>query len=253
MKVRTVLFALLFACAAVAAPVPVAVAAAADLRGALEELKAEFEAGQPGIQLQLSYGASGSLTAQIQQGAPFDVFLSADTGFPEQLQKAGLAGAQDLFPYATGCLVIWVAKAQGLESSLDPWQVLQQPGIQKIALANPQLAPYGRAAEAALRHAGLYDPLKPRLVFAENVAQAGQWLLNGAAEAGLVSFAQADQPALRRAGSFWRVPVDAYPAIRQAGVILQRSPCPAEARAFRAYLTGTAGQAILARHGYGKP
>ena len=149
--------------------------------------------------------------------------------------------------------MIWVAKAQGLESSRDPWQVLQQPGIQKIALANPQLAPYGRAAEAALRHAGLYDPLKPRLVFAENVAQAGQWLLNGAAEAGLVSFAQADQPALRRAGSFWRVPVDAYPAIRQAGVILQRSPCPAEARAFRAYLTGTAGQAILARHGYGKP
>ena len=234
MKVRTVLFALLFACAAVAAPVPVAVAAAADLRGALEELKAEFEAGQPGIQLQLSYGASGSLTAQIQQGAPFDVFLSADTGFPEQLQKAGLAGAQDLFPYATGSLVIWVAKAQGLESSRDPWQVLQQPGIQKSALANPQLAPSGRAAAAARRH-------------------AGRWLLNGAAEAGLVSFAQADQPALRRAGSFWRVPVDAYPAIRQAGVILQRSPCPAEARAFRAYLTGTAGQAILARHGYGKP
>ena len=255
MQLRALLTALCLVCAVAGAapPVQVAVAAAADLRGALEEIKAGFEGGQPGVQLQLSFGASGSLTAQIQQGAPFDVFLSADTGFPEQLQKAGLAAPGDVFPYATGSLVLWVRKAFVPEPAPELWKLLEQPGIQKIAIANPQLAPYGRAAEAALRHAGSYDRLKPRLVFAENVAQAGLFLQTGAAEAGLVSFAQADQPALRQAGSFWPVPADAYPPIRQAGVILQRSACPAQAQAFRAYLLGPAGQAVLVRRGYGKP
>ena len=234
-------------------PVPVAIAAAGDLRGALEELKTGFEAGHPGIQLQLSFGASGSLTAQIQQGAPFDVFLSADEGFPQQLQKAGLVAKDGLFSYTTGRLTLWLRKDLNLDPAKDGWQVLFSPGIQKIATANPVVAPYGRAAEAALRHAGIYDQVKPRLVFADNIAQAAQFLQAGTAEAGLISTTQANNPVLRTAGVLWAVPADAFPPLRQAGVILQRSQCQAQAEAFRAYLTGPQGQALLARHGYSKP
>jgi molybdate transport system substrate-binding protein len=234
-------------------PVPVAVAAAGDLRGALDDLKTGFEAGHPGIQLQLSFGASGSLTAQILQGAPFDVFLSADEGFPRQLQQAGLVAGDGLFPYATGSLTLWVRKDLALDPARDGWQVLFSPAIKKIATANAQVAPYGRAAEAALRHEGIYDRIKPRLVFADNIAQAAQFLQAGSAEAGLISAAQANNPVLRQAGVLWTVPAAAYPPLRQAGVILQRSQCQAQARAFRAYLTGAEGQAVLARHGYGKP
>jgi molybdate transport system substrate-binding protein len=231
----------------------VAIAAAGDLRGVLEELKAGFEAGHPDAQLQLSFGSSGSLTAQILQGAPFDLFLSADEGFPGQLQKAGLVSAQGPFVYATGCLTLWVRKDLGLDLARDGWKVLASPKIQKISTANPQVAPYGRSAEAALRHVKIYDQVKPRLVFADNIAQAAQFLQVGAAEAGLISAAQAENPRLSETGQTWKVPADAYPVLRQAGVILQRSQCQDLARSFQAYLTGKAGQDLLARHGYGKP
>jgi molybdate transport system substrate-binding protein len=233
-------------------PVPVAVAAAGDLRGVLEELKTGFEAKHPGVQLQLSFGASGSLTAQILQGAPFDVFLSADEGFPAQVQKAGLA-AQAPFPYTTGSLVLWVRKDLGLDPARDGWKVLSSPAVRKISTANPVTAPYGRAAEAALRHVQLYDQVKPRLVFADNIAQAAQFLQAGTAEAGLISAAQADNPVLRQSGIAWKVPADAYAPLRQAGVILKRSQCLDQARAFQAFLTGPEGQAVFGRHGYTKP
>jgi molybdate transport system substrate-binding protein len=115
------------------------------------------------------------------------------------------------------------------------------------------VAPYGRAAEAALRRVGLYEKVQPRLVFADNIAQAAQFLQVGSAEAGLISTTQAGHPALAHTGTLWRVPADTYPPLRQAGVILRRSTCPAQAQAFQIYLTGPAGQALLARHGYGRP
>jgi molybdate transport system substrate-binding protein len=236
-----------------AKPTQVAVAAAGDLRGVLEELKAAFETARPDIQLQLSYGASGSLTAQIQQGAPFDLFLSADEGFPLQLQKAGLVAAQGPFTYATGSLTLWVRKDLGLDPARDGLKVLLSQKIQKIATANAQTAPYGRSAEAALRQVGLYDQVKPRLVFADNIAQAAQFLQADAAEAGLISYAQAANPALSQKGAIWKVPAADYPPLRQAGVVLKRSACPDQAQAFGTFLTGAEGQALLARRGYGKP
>jgi len=232
------------------APVPVAIAAAGDLRGALEEVRTAFEARNPGVRLQLSFGASGSLTAQLLQGAPFDLFLSADLGFPEQLEKAGLA--EPPFPYATGSLVLWVRNDLGL----DPAQglaTLMAPSVKKIATANPQTAPYGRAGEAALRGAGLYDGVKARLVFADNIAQAAQFLQAGTAEAGLISRSQAENPALRQSGRTWTVPAGTYPPLRQGGTILKRTTCPGQAQAFRAFLLSAEGQAILARHGFGRP
>lgn len=234
-------------------PAQVAVAAAGDLRGVLEELKTDFEARHGGIQLQLSYGASGSLTAQIRQGAPFDVFLSADTGFPDQLEKAGLVAPQGVFPYAVGSLTLWVRKDLGLDPAREGLKILLNPAVRKISIANPQVAPYGRAAEAALRSTALYDQAQPRLVFADNIAQAAQFCQTGAAEAGLISLAQARNPALAQGGIAWKVPANFYPAIRQAGAILKRTQVPEQAQAFCAYLLGPEGRAILARHGFGRP
>jgi molybdate transport system substrate-binding protein len=231
----------------------VAIAAAGDLRGALEELKGAFEARNPRVQLQLTFGASGSLTAQIQQGAPFEVFLAADTGFPERLVTAGLAGPEGLFPYATGCLTLWVRKDLGVDPGKDGLRTLLNPALKKIATANPQVAPYGRAGEAALRQAGLYDRVQHRLVFADNIAQAAQFLQAGTAEAGLISCSQANNPVLRGSGLAWAVPAKGHPPLRQAGVILKATLHPEQARAFVSFLTGAEGQTILGRHGFGKP
>ena len=233
------------------APAKVAIAAAGDLRGVLDELKRAFEASHAGVQLQLSFGASGALTAQIQQGAPFDVFLSADAAFPETLKQAGLTAGEP-FPYATGYLTLWVQKGLNLDPARDGLKVLRDPRVKKIATANAKLAPYGRAGAAALRKAGVYEAVQDRLVFGESIAQAAHFLQARTAEAGLISYAQASNPAMAH-GVCWRVPTDLYPRLLQAGVLLKGAANPAQAAAFRDFLTGPQGQAILAKHGLGKP
>lgn len=230
-----------------------AVAAAGDLRGTLEDVKQAFESRHPGTRVDLTFGASGSLTAQIQQGAPFDVFLSADMGFPEQIRQAGLASPEGPFPYAKGFLTLWVRREFKLDPAKAGLRVLLDARIKRIALANPKVAPYGKAGEAALNKVGLLANLKPRIVLGDNVTQAAQFLQTGAAEAGLISFSQTHHPALKGAGLAWKVPEEIAPALRQNGVLLARSPSLALARAFRDFLIGSEGQAILARHGFGKP
>ncbi|BDU73207.1 molybdate ABC transporter substrate-binding protein [Mesoterricola silvestris] len=258
MKRRTLLSVLLSACLAFALPLraqaaPPAIAAAGDLRGVLEELTGAFEARHPGAHFQLTFGASGNLTVQIQQGAPFDIFLAADTGFPETVVKAGLATGDGTFPYAKGSLTLWVRKDLHLDPARDGLRVLLHPSVKKVATANPQVAPYGRAGDAALRRAGLFEAVKPKLVFGDNIAQAAQFLQAGAAEAGLISGSQARNPVLQNAGTAWKVPADAYPPLVQAGVILKRTAHLERARAFMAFLVGPDGQAILARHGFARP
>jgi molybdate transport system substrate-binding protein len=250
---RSLFAAVLGCCLALGAQTPVAIAAAGDLRGVLEELKGTFEATHPGTRLQLSFGASGSLTAQLQQGAPFDVFLAADTSFPETLVKAGLVTEDGLFPYATGSLTLWVRRDLGLDPAQEGLKALLRPSVKKVATANPLVAPYGRAGEAALRQAGLYGGVQGKLVFADNIAQAAQFLQAGTAEAGLISGSQAHNPVLQKLGLTWTVPAGAYPPLRQAGVILKRTSSLPQARAFMAFLAGPEGQGILARHGFGRP
>ena len=230
-----------------------AVAAAGDLRGTLEDVKRAFETRHPGTRIDLSFGASGSLTAQILQGAPFDVFLSADTGFPEQIQRAGLASPEWPFPYARGFLTLWIRREFKLDPAATGLRALLDPRLKRIALANPKVAPYGRAAESALQKAGLLETLKARIVFGDNIAQAAQFLQTGAAEAGLISFSQAHHPSLEGAGMAWKLPEAIAPALRQSGVILARSHDPALARNLRDFLVGSEGQAILSRRGFGKP
>jgi molybdate transport system substrate-binding protein len=227
------------------------IAAAANLKAAMDVLGPAFEAKHPGAKLQVSLGASGSLVAQIQQGAPFDVFLAADAEFPDKLAVAGLVSGPS-FPYATGRLVLWLRKDVGLDPGKDGLKVLLQPAVKRISVANPAIAPFGRSAEAALKAVGLYEAVKAKLVFGENIAQAAQYLQAGAAEAGFISSPQALAPVLA-GGLAWTVPQTLYPVQKQCGVLLKRSTQPALAAAFQAYLLGPEAQAVLARLGYGAP
>jgi molybdate transport system substrate-binding protein len=228
-----------------------AIAAAANLKAAMDVLKPAFEAKHPGVTLQVSLGASGSFAAQIQQGAPYDLFLAADAEFPGRLAAAGLATG-DGFPYATGRLMLWIRKDAGLDPAKDGLKVLLSPAVKRISIGNPALAPFGRSAEAALKAAGLYEAVKAKLVFGENITQAAQYLQTGAAEAGFISSPQVLAPALG-GGLAWAVPQALYPVQKQCGVLLKRSPQPALAAAFKAYLLSAEAQAVLAKLGYGAP
>lgn len=254
----TRLLAPLFAYAAILAAQPAArktlvVVAAASMRPALEDAKVAYEKAHPEFQLQISYGASGSLTAQIQQGAPVDVFLAADLGYPEKVVQAGLATAEGVVPYAKGLLVLWVRKDTGVEPAKLGMKAVLEPGLKRVAIANPKLAPYGAAAETALQRAGVYAATAPKLVQAENINQTAQYLVTGAADAGFIALSLMDNPTLKEAGWTWPVPREDYAPIVQGAVVLKRTLFPTEARQFLAYLAGPEGFPILQHYGFEKP
>lgn len=231
----------------------VAVAAAASMRAALDEAKGVFEKSHGDVQLQVSYGASGALTAQIQQGAPVDVFLSADLAFPEKLTQAGLVTSEGVVPYAKGALVLWVRKDTGADPTTQGMKALLNPAIKHISVANPKLAPYGQAAETALKKVGLHETVLPKVVLAENINQAAQYLYTNAAEAGFIALSLMDNPTLKANGWTWPVPQELFAPIIQGAVVLKRSQVPAEAKQFLAFLVGSEGFKILQRYGFEKP
>ena len=229
------------------------IAAASDLKWALEEAKAAFERDTPGITCALTFGASGAFHAQLSQHAPFDLFLSADTGYPERLVADGLGRKEDLFPYAVGHLVLWVPKASPIPLEQLGLQGLLHPAARRIAMANPRHAPYGRAAEATLKAAGLQAQVADRLVLGENIAQTAQFVQTGNADLGFLSRSLATSAAMRDQGRLWPVPDDLHPPLLQAGLILPWAQDAEAARAFRAWLTGPKGAALLQRHGFSLP
>lgn len=235
------------------APKPLLIAAAADLKFALDEVLTGFRAAHPDCDAQATYGSSGTLFAQIDNGAPFDLFLSADVKFPRQLIERGKAEADSLFLYAIGHLVVWVPRESKLDLAQLGAQALLDPGVRKVAIANPAVAPYGAAAVAALRYLGLHDAVSAKLVLGENVAQAAQFVQSGAADAGVISLSLALAPKLRDAGRYWEVPLDAFPKLEQAGVIRTGAANRAGAALLREYLTAPEGRAILARFGFVLP
>jgi len=246
-----VLIAVALALPAGAASREVRVAAAADLRFALNEIAAEFSRVQPEIALKISYGSSGNFFAQLSSRAPFDVFLSADADYPRRLAADGL-GLEPPFAYAVGRLVLWVAKASPLDIEGEGLRALLSAKARRIAIANPRHAPYGRAAEAALRSAGVYDAVAERLVLGENVAQTAQFVQSGAADAGLLALSLALAPQMKE-GRFVELPADSYPRLEQGGLVLSWAQDPAAARAFREFLQGEPGRATLARFGFWLP
>src|SRR3974390_3284110 len=225
------------------------VAAAADLSSALKELGDGYEK-KTGIKIKLSFGASGALTQQIQNGAPFDLFFSADIDYPRQLIAQGHADAASLYKYSLGKLVLWVPASSSLDVEHKGMEILQDSSIKKIALANPQHAPYGRAAVAALKHAGLYDRLADRFVLGENVSQAAQFAESGNAQAGFVALAHALSPAIRNTGKFWVVPADYYPPLEQGVVIITRSQHKKEAAEFLNFLKTKEASDLLRKYGF---
>lgn len=241
------------ACAPHPASTKITVAAAADLQFAMQEVSRQFHAAHPETGVQLVYGSSGNFYAQIQNQAPFDLFLSADVEYPRNLVKEGLAVSGSLFTYAVGRLVLWVPSQSPLNVGELQMRTLEDPSIHHIAIANPQHAPYGRAAEAALQHFGLYDRVAPKLVRAENIAQTLQFVQSGAADAGLVALSLALAPSVRGQGHYWEVPLDAYPTLWQGGVILKRAQGSQGAAAFRNYLMSPAGLRILQEYGFSRP
>lgn len=230
----------------------ITVAAAADLSAAFKEIAANYEK-QTGVQVKLSFAASGALTQQIQNGAPFDVFFSADMEYPRQLIAAGHADVSSLYRYAVGTLVLWVPSASALDPGNQGIKVLQDSSVKKIAIANPQHAPYGRAAVAALQHFGVFEQVQDRLVMGENVSQAAQFVESGNAQAGFIALAHAVPLAMRGEGKFWKVPGEAYPALDQGVVVISHSPHKREAAAFVDYIKTKEAVDVLRRYGFTVP
>jgi molybdate transport system substrate-binding protein len=238
--------------APLAAQTPLRVAAAADLEPVLPPILAQFEQAT-GIHAESTYQASAMLTTEIENGAPFDLFLSADLGYPKRLIDAGLAdaaGSADSttpITYAKGTLVLWERRDSHLPPpSLD---LLRSAALKRLAIANPDRAPYGRAAVAALKSLGLYDALKPRLVTAENIAQAAQFVDSANADAGLISLTSALAPQLSADGEYFVVPRDLYPPIKQGAVIVSNTKKRAAVHKFLDFLLSPAIQAQLAKSG----
>lgn len=241
------------ACSPQRVPVALNIAAAADLQFALDDLSRQFHAGHPGIAPQIVYGSSGNFYSQILNQAPFDLFLSADLQYPLQLTERGLARRSAVFEYGVGRLAVWVPEQSPLDPAAMRMQVFTDPSIRHVAIANPRHAPYGRAAEAALRSAGVYDRIAGKLVFGENIAQTLQYVQSGAADIGIVALSLAAAPALRGKGRYWEVPLESYPRLWQGGVVLNGAKNAAAAEAFRAYLTSPEGRRILEQYGFSLP
>jgi len=225
------------------------IAAASDLQPVLPRLAALFEQ-QTGHTVRLAFGSSGNFLAQIRDGAPFDVFLSADIDYPRQIETAGLAEPGTVMSYATGSIVVWARRGSGVDVRRG-WAALTGARARRIAIANPDHAPYGRAAVAALRRAGVYDRVRAKLVFGENVAQAAQFVQSGNADIGILPLSLALSPALRAAGDYTSVTPSLYPAIEQGAVVLRRSQSKDAALAFLRYLQSRDVIAVLAQAGFG--
>ena len=229
----------------------ITIAAASDLNFAFKELVVEYEK-TTGNHVKLSLGSSGNFYAQIQNGAPFDLYFSADIGYPRKLEEAGLTVSGSLYRYAVGRIVLWAGTASRLDVSkgLD---VLRDPGIKKIAIANPKHAPYGRAAVAAMESFKVYESVKDKLILGENISQAAQFIESGACDIGVIALSLAMAPAMSGKGVYWEIPVEAYPPLEQGAVILKQSKNQEAARRFLEFLQGSQGQDIMRRYGFMLP
>jgi molybdate transport system substrate-binding protein len=230
---------------------PLLVAAAADLAYCIDELAAAFKSEAPDAQVKVSIGSSGNFFAQIRNGAPYEVFLSADVDYPAQLARLGAADGATLAPYAIGRIALWT-----LDPQLDVAQglaVLRDPKASRVAIANPATAPYGRAAKAALERDGLWQTVESKLVIGENIAQTAQFVQTGNAQAGIVSLATLRSPRLAGVGRYYLIPDAGLAPIEQAAIVTRRGQANPLAARFVRFLASPAAQAILQQHGFALP
>jgi molybdate transport system substrate-binding protein len=240
------------ACSSVAGQAnKIRVAAAADLKFAMVELVQMFE-GNSTTKVEVTYGSSGNFFSQIQNGAPFDVFFSADVEYPRKLAAAGAADPGTLYEYAVGRIVIWAPPDATVDVAHDAWKALLDARVHKIAIANPEHAPYGRAAVAAMQKAGIYEQVRTKLVYGENISQAAQFVQSGSAQAGIVALSLAVSPAMK-AGKSWVIPADMHPPIEQAAIVLRGAQNKKGAAAFLEFVKSASGRQILERFGFRRP
>lgn len=228
----------------------VAIAAAANLVYALDALNAEFKRTTPGVVVTATTAASGSLFAQIKNGAPFDVFLSADTDYPRQLVEQKLGDASTLRTFATGRLVLWTTRAD-----VDPSDVVRTvraSNVKKIAIAQPKTAPYGRAAQATLEKRGVWRDAQPKLVYGETISQAAQFVETGSADAGFVALSLVLSTKLSQRGRWKEVPPEDYADVPldHAGVLTLRGAGNPAARRYLEFLHSEPARKILREFGY---
>jgi molybdate transport system substrate-binding protein len=225
----------------------VQVAVAANFTAPMRAIAAAFEQ-DTGHKALLAFGSSGKFYAQIRNGAPFQVFLSADDEKPARLEQAGMAVAGTRFTYAIGQLALWSAKAGYVDNK---GEVLKQGAYAHLAIANPKLAPYGAAAIEVLKNLGLLETVQPRLVQGENIAQTYQFVASGNAELGFVALSQVTRDGKLTQGSAWIVPAHLHAPIRQDAVILANGKGNAAASALMAYLKSDKAKAVIRAYGYG--
>jgi molybdate transport system substrate-binding protein len=249
MKHRTRLLSLLAALglsSAVARADEVNVAIAANFTAPMQKIAADFEK-DTGHKAVLVFGATGKFYAQIKNGAPFEILLAADDETPVKLVKEGAAVAASEFTYAIGKLVLWSPKADLVD---DKGEVLGKTDIAHVAYCNPKLAPYGAAAVEAMKSLGRYDALQPKLLQAENIAQAHQFVVSGNAEIGFVALSQVYKDGKLTQGSAWVVPANLYGQIRQDAVILDKGKGHPAADALMSYLKSDKAKAVIRSYGY---
>jgi len=226
----------------------ITVAAAADLQFAMQDVTARFHK-ETGKTVKLIYGSSGNFFQQIQNGAPFDMFFSANLDFPKKLEAAGLTEPGSYYQYARGKIVIWAPKESkiGLTSGL---KALLDPSVKKIAIANPQHAPYGQAAVAAMQKENVYEHVKEKFVLGENISQTASFVVSGAADVGIVALSLALSPTMKEKGRYLDIPAGEYPPIEQACVILSSSKEKNTARQFLSFMKTPAVAEVLRSYGF---
>lgn len=231
----------------------VSVAAAANLVFALDALNAEFKRVAPDVTLTSTSGASGNLTAQIKNGAPFDVFLSADTDYPKQLVEAKLGDASSLKVFATGRLVLWTTNPEIKVDDIAA--AVRSPAANKIAIAQPRTAPYGRVAQAVLEKLGVWDVAQPKIVFGDNITQTAQFVETGNAPIGFVALSLVKSPKLTNQGKWFEIPASMHPgeSLDHAGVLTNRGAANPAAKRYLDFLATEPAKKILRDFGYGVP
>lgn len=229
----------------------ITVAAAADLQFVMQDVGVRFQS-ETGKSVKMIYGSSGNFTQQLQNGAPFDMFFSANLDYPEQLDAAGLTEPGTFYQYAIGKIVVWVPNDSKLDLS-SGLKALLDPSIKKIAIANPQHAPYGKAAVAALQKENLYDQVKDKFVLGENISQTASFVASGSADVGMIALSLALSPNMKDKGRYAEVPGDDYPAIEQACVIIRSSKNKDVARQFLKFIQSPPIKELFKKYGFAIP
>jgi len=227
----------------------ITIAAAADLKFAMDEIVTGFNKNHSGDEVQVVYGSSGKFHTQIQQGAPYDLFFSADIGFPRELAKQGMA-ASDVRPYAVGRIVLWSADMDATKMTLAS---LADPKITKIAIANPKHAPYGKRAEEALRSAGLWEKVQPKLVFGENISQTAQYVQSGNVQVGIIALSLVLNPELSKKGGYYLIPDNLHNPLEQGFIITKFGANKPLGKKFAEHMGSKQARSVMTKYGFVLP